>query len=79
MRLFYYDVFAELYGFFDENGVCGIVVVGVAGNAPTRLHHYGIFCVGYSSWNNLDAFALHQSPSGYRLRATWHGFCNKLF
>jgi hypothetical protein len=28
MRLFYYDVFAELYGFFDENGGGGIVVVG---------------------------------------------------
>jgi hypothetical protein len=37
MRLFYDDVFAELCGFFDENGVGGIV--GVAGNAPTRLHH----------------------------------------
>ncbi|MDR0516592.1 MAG: hypothetical protein LBH25_06055 [Fibromonadaceae bacterium] len=40
MRLFYYDVFAELYGFFDENGVGGIVgIFGVVGNAPTRLHH----------------------------------------
>jgi hypothetical protein len=29
MRLFYNGVFAELYGFFDENGVGG-----VAGNAP---------------------------------------------